>query len=154
MKKIALGIFLILFFIFLAYCLKRYLKRLLAKTFLPNNVINLISNLLFYLILFIGFIYILSYFKVNLTGLIAGLGVTSFVISFAVRDFLSNVVAGIILMVMRPFKIGDQIVIQNFEGIVKSITLRYVIIERKEGDKVLIPTSNTLTSPIVVKSKD
>ncbi len=154
MKKIVIGIFLILFFIFLAYFFKNYLKRLLAKTTLPPKVINLISNLLFYLILFIAFVYILSYFQVNLIGLIAGLGITSFVISFAVRDFLSNVVAGIILMVMRPFKIGDQIIIQNFEGIVKSITLRYIIIERKDGDKVLIPTSNTLTSPIVVKSKD
>jgi len=151
MKKIVIGIFLILFFIFLAYFLKRYLKRVLAKTPLPNNIINLISNLLFYLILFIGFIYILSYFQVNLTGVLAGLGITSFVISFAVRDFLSNVVAGIILMVMRPFRIGDQIIIQNFEGIVKSVTLRYIIIERKDGDKVLIPTSITLTSPIVVK---
>jgi len=86
---------------------------------------------------------------VNVSALVAGLGLTGFALGFAFRDALSNVLAGAMIRFYRPFRRQDWIKVGDYEGVVTEVNLRYTIIER-EKFRVLIPNSNLLTNPIVV----
>jgi small-conductance mechanosensitive channel len=86
---------------------------------------------------------------VNVSAMVAGLGLTGFALGFAFRDVLSNMLAGILLLLYRPFARGDHISVTGLEGAVAHIDLRYTVLEA-DGKTVLLPNSSLFTNPIVV----
>jgi len=99
----------------------------------------------------LGIITSLGTLGVDITALVAGLGLTGFALGFALKDSISNMLAGVLILLYRPFQIGDQITISGFEGKVMSIDLRYTVICSDEK-KVLIPNSKLFTEPLIVMS--
>lgn len=86
---------------------------------------------------------------VNVNALVAGLGLSGFALGFALRDVLSNVLAGFLILFYRPFATGDSISVAGLEGKVIAVDLRYTSLD--SGDKlILIPNSNLFTNPIIV----
>lgn len=150
-QKILVSVILSFLFIFLALFISRLIRRVLDGKGIEKRIVRLVDGFIFYTILFIGLLVVLGYLKVNIAGLIAGAGIFGLTISWALSDIMRNIIAGLLLIIMRPFKIGDRIEIQGFEGIVKSISLRYTLIEKDNGQKVLIPNVNTLTNPVTIK---
>jgi small conductance mechanosensitive channel len=86
---------------------------------------------------------------VNVSALVAGLGLTGFALGFAFRDVLSNLLAGVLILLYRPFARGARISVTGLEGVVTEIDLRYTKLSC-DGDLVLIPNSNLFTNPIRV----
>jgi small conductance mechanosensitive channel len=86
---------------------------------------------------------------VNVSALVAGLGLTGFALGFAFRDVLSNLLAGVLILLYRPFARGAKISVTGLEGIVTEIDLRYTKLNC-DGDLVLIPNANLFTNPIRV----
>jgi small conductance mechanosensitive channel len=86
---------------------------------------------------------------IDVSALVAGLGLTGFALGFAFRDVLSNVLAGVLILMYRPFRNGDRISVTGLEGAVCAIDLRYTVLE-SEGKTILIPNSNLFTNPIIV----
>ena len=86
---------------------------------------------------------------INVTALVAGLGLTGFALGFALKDVLSNFLAGVLILLYRPFELNDHIVVAGSEGIVTEIDLRYTTLQ-KEGQKFLIPNSVLITNSISV----
>lgn len=70
------------------------------------------------------------------------------VIGFSLRDILSNFFSGIILLASRPFRIGDQIVIKEFEGTVSQIELRATTLVTYDGRVVYIPNQEVFSAVI------
>ncbi len=97
----------------------------------------------------IGFVTAFGTLGINVSALVAGLGLTGFAIGFALKDAISNLLSGVLILLYRPFKIGNRIKISGYEGIVVSIDLRYTQID-SEGSKVLIPNSKLFTDPVTV----
>lgn len=96
-----------------------------------------------------GFVTILGTLGIDVAALVAGLGLTGFALGFALRDTISNLLSGVLILLYRPFRVGDHIKIAGFEGEVKSIDLRYTELDETEG-KILIPNAKLFTDPIVV----
>jgi small-conductance mechanosensitive channel len=90
---------------------------------------------------------------INISALVAGLGLTGFALGFAFRDVLSNLLAGILLLLFRPFGVGDHISVTGLEGDVTRIDLRYTVI-RQPTIVVLMPNANLFTNPILVTVKE
>jgi small conductance mechanosensitive channel len=90
---------------------------------------------------------------INVSALVAGLGLTGFALGFAFRDVLSNLLAGIMLLLFRPFGIGDHISVTGLEGDVTRIDLRYTVM-RQPNTIVLMPNANLFTNPILVTVKE
>ena len=86
---------------------------------------------------------------VNVSALVAGLGLTGFALGFAFRDVLSNLLAGILILLYRPFARGARISVTGLEGVVTEIDLRYTKLQC-DADLVLIPNANLFTNPIRV----
>lgn len=80
------------------------------------------------------------------------LGIGSVAIGFAFRDILQNFLAGILLLVTQPFRIGDQIVASNYEGTVEDIQTRATFIRTYDGRRVVVPNAELFTDTVVVNT--
>jgi small conductance mechanosensitive channel len=84
--------------------------------------------------------------------LIEVLGIGSVAIGFAFRDIFQNFLAGILLLLTEPFRIGDQIVVNNFEGTIEDIQARATMIKTYDGRRVVIPNANLFTESVIVNT--
>ncbi|WP_052208292.1 mechanosensitive ion channel family protein [Croceibacterium mercuriale] len=84
--------------------------------------------------------------------IISSLGIGSVAIGFAFKDILQNLLAGILLLINRPYRRGDQIVVKEFEGTVEHIQSRATLIKTYDGRRVIIPNSDVYTSPVIVNT--
>lgn len=90
--------------------------------------------------------------SVNPGDVFATLGIGSVAIGFAFKDILQNLLAGLLLLIRRPYRRGDQIVVKDFEGTVEHIESRATLIKTYDGRRVIIPNSDLYTSPVVVNT--
>ncbi len=114
-----------------------------------SNISRVIAGIVKNIMLIIGFITALGTLGVNISAIVAGLGLTGFAFGFAFKDMLSNFISGILLFIYEPFKLGDSIEVEGKIGKVIDINLRYVTIE-SEDKKVLIPNSISVSKVIAV----
>ena len=96
-----------------------------------------------------GLITALGTLGVNVSALVASLGLTGFALGFAVKDTISNLLAGVLLLIYRPFRVEDQIKVKGLSGRVLSIDLRYTTLAGP-AQRVLVPNSILFTDPITV----
>ncbi len=97
----------------------------------------------------IGAIVALGVLGLDFATLLGTLGLTSVALGFGLRDIISNYFSGIILLASRPFRLGDQIVIKDFEGTVTQIQLRATTIKTYDGRVVYIPNQEVFNATIV-----
>ncbi|MGE3803124.1 MAG: mechanosensitive ion channel family protein [Gemmataceae bacterium] len=100
-------------------------------------------------LLIVGAITALGTVGVDVSALVAGLGLTGFAVGFALKDIISNAVSGILVIVYKPFRKGDEITVAAFAGKVADVNLRYTVLDA-EGKSVFIPNATLFTSPVVV----
>ena len=108
----------------------------------------LVTQVTYYLVWAVGFSVALDAVGVNLQSAVTALGLGSVAIGFALKDILSNLVSGILILVMHPFEIGDEIVIGDTEGTVEEIEFRATYIRTYDGRLVLVPNGEVFTSRI------
>lgn len=84
--------------------------------------------------------------------LIQLLGISGVAIGFAFRDILQNFLAGILILLTEPFRIGDQIVVNNFEGTIEDIQTRATTIKTYDGRRIVIPNSELFTQSVTVNT--
>jgi small-conductance mechanosensitive channel len=80
--------------------------------------------------------------------ILAGAGLTTFIIGFALKDIGENFLAGIVLALNKPFRVGDIIQVDSIIGEVASVTLRETTIKTNDGKDIYIPNSKLITSPL------
>lgn len=86
---------------------------------------------------------------VNVSALVASLGLTGFALGFALRDAIANLLAGVLILTFHPFHYGDRISVTGFEGIVIDIDLRYTTLDA--GDRRhLIPNQTMYSNPVTI----
>lgn len=112
-------------------------------------VLLLISRTVKVTLLMIGVFSALSAAGLNVTTAVAGLGLTGFALGFALKDALSNLLAGVLIFFYQPFKRGQRIIVSGFEGQVSNINLRYTTLEN-EGKTILVPNSQIFTNTITL----
>ncbi len=91
---------------------------------------------------------VLSNLGYDISSLIAGLGITGIALALAAQETLSNAFGSLSILIDKPFKVGDPIRVDKYEGHVLSIGLRSTILETKEKTKVSIPNKIVASSPI------
>ena len=90
--------------------------------------------------------------SINAATLVGLLGIGSLAIGFAFRDIAENFLAGVLILFTQPFKIGDQIDINGFEGTVEDIQTRATLIRTYDGRVVVVPNADFLTDTVVVNT--
>jgi small-conductance mechanosensitive channel len=103
-------------------------------------------------ILLFGGITALGTIGINVSALVAGLGLTGFALGFGLKDILANLVSGLLILLYRPFSLNEQISVAGMEGCVTEIDLRYTRLENA-GKAYLIPNSMMITNTIMLVSR-
>ena len=114
-----------------------------------GNISNVLSKIVKNIVLVIGFISSLGTLGMNISAIVAGLGLTGFAFGFAFKDMLSNFISGVLIFIYEPFSIGDIIQVEGKEGKVVNINLRYVTIE-SDNQNILIPNSISVSKIVSV----
>ena len=84
----------------------------------------------------------------DVTGFIAGLSVIGFVVGFAVKDVLSNLAAGMFILIKRPFLVGDTVSVAGVTGEILEVNLAACIIFSTERETVTVPNAKVWGNPI------
>lgn len=133
----------------LAFLSRRILHSIMTWMRFQEPVVQLASQITFYIFLLLAVVHGLAAAGVKIGALIAGLGLGGFALGFALRDAISNLLAGILVLVYRPFGIGQRITVAGYEGRVIEVNLRYTILE-KDSSRYLVPNQLLFSNPIQV----
>ncbi len=114
-----------------------------------KNSVRLLSQCARVGVLVFGLVLALEQVNFNVSGFIAGLGIVGFAIGFALQDIARNFVAGIILAVRQPFRVGNWVRVADYTGTVVEINLRDTVIKTADGEKVILPNANVFNGAII-----
>lgn len=90
---------------------------------------------------FIGFLVGLSWVGTNMTPILAGLGAAGFILAFALQNTISNFASGLLILVLRPFDVGDEIEAAGTAGKVRRVSLFSTYLATADGEQVIIPNN-------------
>ena len=128
--------------------LTKALRLILNKTKLnalvTNFLLGVANKAMWCLLLMI----VLKRIGIDITPLIAGLGVTGFILGFAFKDALGNLAAGLMIAVNQPFKVGDYISCGGKEGTVKALNMTMTELSTADGKRVIVPNSVVWGAPV------
>ena len=146
--RAALALIVFLLFVIIAQLLSFLIKKLGNKRDIKTSRIYLLlAGSQKVITLLLGIITALGTLGVNVSALVASLGLTGFALGFALKDALSNLLAGIMIILYHPFDIGDTIELLESKGKVIDINLRYTTLEVESG-VMLVPNSACLSNNI------
>ncbi|SDD28477.1 Mechanosensitive ion channel [Algoriphagus faecimaris] len=147
----AIAIAILIVFYLVANLLQRLLRKRLMRRMDDPLLANFLSVIFRLLILLIGFMVVFRVVGLTgvVSGLLAGAGITAFVIGFALKDIGENFLAGILLAFKRPFRVGDVVDINGISGKVVTLNLRDTQIKTADGKDVFIPNANIIKNALV-----
>lgn len=126
------------------------LARILRARRIEAAIVHLVARLFVFVGLIIAiFVYASLLFSANLAALAATLGLVSLAIGFGMQNTIANIAGGISLAVDRPFRIGDQVQVENIVGDVQAIGIRSTRILTRQKTYVVIPNKFLEEKPII-----
>ena len=143
LKNISLFITIVLLAMFLARLVGKAIEKVMARSRQTSQLLgDFLVTTSRRLVLAVGIIIGLAALEVNIGPLLAVIGAAGFVIAFALQDSLGNFASGILIMVFKPFDVGDLVEIGGVLGKVKSMNLLSVQIRTPDNKAVIIPNNN------------
>ncbi|WP_298428721.1 mechanosensitive ion channel family protein [Ottowia sp.] len=130
----------------------RVVERIVEKTDRPANVSLVMGRLTRWAVFVLGLLVALTIAvpSFNAGTLIGALGVSGVAIGFAFKDIFQNLLAGLLLLLTRPFQIGDVISSGAHDGTVEDIQVRATLVRTVDNRLVVIPNSDLYTNRVVV----
>ncbi|MBK27657.1 MAG: mechanosensitive ion channel [Verrucomicrobiales bacterium] len=151
-QKIALSLLILIGFWILAIVIRKIIRKAGTATGIDSSVVNLLARIANVVLWVIGLVTALGTVGINVSAIVASLGLTGFAVGFALKDSISNLLSGVLILIYRPFRVGQWISVKSFEGFVMAIDLRYTTLEQGE-EKILVPNSLLFTNPISIRAK-
>lgn len=130
----------------------RFMRRALARVHraAPDPTLESFSaSLARYAVIAVGLVAVLQQLGVQATSILAVLGAASLAIGLALQGALSNVAAGVMILLFRPYRVGDYIETVTRQGTVKSLDLLFTEISTPDNVKVMIPNSKVFGDVIL-----
>ena len=113
-----------------------------------KTLISALQSVLRFAIIFVGAVFVADSMGFDLTSLIAGLGISGLALALAAKDSISNFFGAITVLLDRPFKVGDWIIVGGAEGEVIEINLRTTLIRTSADTIITMPNANLVNTPV------
>ena len=156
LPNLAVGLVVVLVFWLVSRLVARLVRSVVARAGPPTGVQIVLGRLTGWAVLALGFLVALAVVFPTVTAASVfgalGIGIGSVAIGFAFKDILQNLLAGILILLTRPFRIGDQIVSGAHEGTVEDIDVRSTSLRTYDNRRVVIPNSELYTSRVTVNT--
>ena len=118
---------------------RRIVRRILEKSNVDVAIVKFVGTLTYFLILIFALLAALAKFGIQTASFVAILGAAAFAIGFALQGSLANFAAGVLILVLRPFKVGDYIIGAGEGGTVQEIQLFTTVLATPDNVKMMIP---------------
>jgi small-conductance mechanosensitive channel len=113
-------------------------------------IANFIGKIAWSVVFILGTVLVLGILGLGTVSdkILAGAGITTFIVGFALKDIGENFLSGLLLAFSRPYRVGNLIECSGVKGIVKDMTMRQTTVEAENGKLILIPNSVILKNPL------
>ena len=141
-KNIAFFLFIILIAWILSKVVSKAVKKAVANVnsaseLLKDFIVNIVRKAIF----LVGFVVALSMLEVNIGPLLAAIGAAGFILGFALQGTLSNFAAGIMILIYRPYDVGDLVDVAGTFGKVDAMTIVSTTLRKPDNQKVVVPNN-------------
>jgi len=141
-KRVSLFLVIILVSWALATVLGKAIKKAVVKIHSASELLkDFIVNITRKIVFVIGFVVALSMLGINIGPLLAAIGAAGFIVGFALQGTLSNFAAGIMILVYRPYDVGDLVDIGGTFGKVEAMTIVSTTLRKLDNQKVIVPNN-------------
>jgi small conductance mechanosensitive channel len=151
--KVGVAIVILIAFYLLARVVRLLAGKELRRVNADPQVVLLVNRIVFLAALVIGVVAAFSELFGSPALVFGGFGFLALAFSLAFQDILKNFIAGIFMLLERPFRIGDEITVDNHTGLVENIEMRATTLRTSEGEQVIAPNSLVYTGTIINRTR-
>lgn len=134
--------------------LKKALTKMLDRRNAESTLKGFLTSLVDVLMKVMLIIMAMDIIGIKATSFIAVLGAAGLAIGMALQGTLQNFAGGVIILLLRPFKVGDYIEVGSFKGYVKEIRIFHTLIRPFNGRIIIVPNSELATKSLINHTKD
>lgn len=140
-----------IFFIgkWLAHLARKGVRRAMVRAHVDEVLVGFLSSLMFYALMVAVLISAIGQVGVQTTSFVAILGAAGLAIGFALQGSLANLAAGVLLILFRPFKVGDFVTAGGVSGIIEEIGILFTQMRTPDNCRIILPNSKGLGSEII-----
>ncbi|MEK7123082.1 MAG: mechanosensitive ion channel domain-containing protein [Patescibacteria group bacterium] len=143
----------ILALVLIVSCAVMVLHALIARAFRASRAFKNMSALIEVVLWSLGALFLLSNLGVNVTSIVAGLGIGGIAIAFALQNILSDLFSSFAIQLDKPFEVGDSITVGQHKGIVEKIGIKTTRLRSESGEEIIVPNKDLVSSIVVNRSK-
>lgn len=121
-------------------------RKIMDKANLEPMLVNFLGNILGSVLLLLVIVFSLSQLGVDTTSLVALLGAAGLAVGLALKDSLSHFAAGVMLILFRPFKVGDFVEVDSTMGSVEQITILHTRLKTPDNKVITVPNGNVFSN--------
>ena len=147
--RLLVGVGIAVLGVWLARWLARALDRLMQRFEVDPILRSFLRNLGYAFAVIVMLIAALDFAGVPTSSLLALLGAAGLAIGLGLKDSLSNIASGVMLIMLRPFHAGERVQIAGLEGVVDSVHIFHTRLHTADNRKILLPNSQITASPII-----
>lgn len=154
LPRLALALILFVVFVGFAFVAKSVVRRVASRRGGHQTLELALGRLAQSAIIVLGFLIAVTaaFPAFSPANLVSLLGVGSVAIGFAFKDIFQNFLAGLLILLTKPFRVGDEIAFREHEGTVEDIQTRATLVKTPDGRRVVIPNSDLYTNTVVVNT--
>jgi len=149
LPKLVIGLAVLILFWIIAWIVRGVISWYTSSS---QSLGEVLGRLIQWIVLLVGVLVAMAIVAPSITPakLLGALGIGGVAIGFAFKDLLQNFMAGLLILIRQPFRVGDQVVLGDHEGTVEQIDTRSTVIKTYHGVRVLIPNGQVYTNPMTV----
>jgi small conductance mechanosensitive channel len=133
----------------IARSITKFSKAMMRKSRLEEMLVKFLGGILYAVLLSAVGLAAIDQLGVNIMSLLAILGAAGLAVGLALKDSLSNFASGVMIIIFRPFKIGDFVTISGTSGVVDEIGLFCTLLHTGDNQRIIIPNSGVFGSTII-----
>ncbi len=147
--KLLAAVLIFLIGLWLAKRLSNGLERVLGRARVDSTLSGFLRRVSYAAMLVLVAITALTSIGVPTTSMFAVLGAAGLAVGLALKDSLSNIASGVMLIVLRPFRVGDHVIAADMEGIVMEVRVFQTSLRAMDHRLIILPNSEITTAPII-----
>jgi len=147
---IIVAIFIFIVGVWLSKKIIKVLGKILRRTeIIDETLVKFIENIVYYILMIFVILAVLNNLGIKTTSFLAILGAAGLAVGLALKDSLSNFASGVMIVFLKPFKLGDSVIAAGVSGIVTEVTIFHTVFLTSDNQKIIVPNSAIVKGSII-----